>query len=653
MTPHQLQGNPETNHDLAQAGPDMPELIPGTPLAKNAHATAKGTKWSGAIWLDYVLEGLVGAAILIELIVILINIFSRLITGNSILWAQEVSEIAIYIVAFIGGAVAYAKGAHMSIQGLIARLPDRWEPYLRALADWLVFTMGAGMAVLFLPVLLQRWEEHTPIMGVPALYISAPLEVGMVLTCYFALHKLSRLNRRVAAVAFAIAALMIGAVLAAQPVLSNATPNTVLFMVLALLFITLFLGVPVAFVLVLASAVYLFWGGISEVVAVPIGMQSGANSFLLLAIPFFILTGSIMNFAGLTVPLARLVDALIGHIKGGLLQVVVVTMYIFSGISGSKVADVAAVGTTMRDMLDERKVPRGEVVAVLSASAIMGETVPPSIVLLVLGSITTLSTGTLFLAGLLPAAFLGLCIMALIFVRAAKARTAASPKSSWRTRGKAAFFALPTLILPLGLVLGIVMGIATPTEVSAIAVAYAFILAAAYRKGDRKLVWSTLRETTTTAGMVLFIIAAASPFAQTLAAAGVSAEIGELMAGLAGSNFLFMLISIVLLVIMGQLLEGLPAMLIFAPLLMPIAVEFGINPVQYSMVLIVSMGIGSFAPPAGVGFYVASATGRETVEKSLRHFYPYLIVLFAGLFLLALIPWFSTFLPLMFGLNVD
>jgi TRAP transporter, DctM subunit len=609
--------------------------------------------WSGARWLDAAFEGVVGAAIVIELVVILFNIAMRLATGNSVTWTQEISALAIYIVAFMGGAIAYGRGAHMSIQALVSRLPASWHPYQKALADWLVFTTALISLVLFVPVLLQRFDEHTPILDLPTFYVSLPFAVGMAMTAYSALVKLVRQQPRAAIGGLVLAAAIVGLVAGLQPLTLALSSDTLLIVVLVFLFVVLFLGVPVAFVLMMASGVFLLWGGISELVAVPIGMQSGANSFLLLAIPFFILVGSLMSLAGLTAPLAKLVDAILGRIKGGALIVVVVTMYIFSGISGSKVADVAAVGTTMRDMLDERKVPRGEVVSVLSASAIMGETVPPSIVLLVLGSITSLSTTTLFLAGLIPAAVLGVCVMVVIFVRARRHETIPAPKTSIAEKGKATVFALPTLILPVGLVAGIVAGIATPTEVSGLAVAYALVLAFAYRRGGAALLWQSLRETTTTAGMVLFIISAAAPFAQTLASAGVSAAIGDMMSGLGGSTLLFMLISIVILIIMGQLLEGMPAVLIFAPLLLPIAVQFGINPVQYSMVLVVAMGIGSFAPPAGIGFYVASATGRETVERSVRHFYPYLLVLVAGVVLLALVPWFSTVLPSAMGLSIE
>ncbi|WP_285249768.1 TRAP transporter large permease subunit [Pseudarthrobacter sp. fls2-241-R2A-168] len=628
---------------------ELEEVIPSD-AEEILHHDHVPPRWSGALWFDKALEGVVGAAIIAELVVILLNIMIRVITGDSVLWTQEVSEIALLTIAFIGGAIAYPKGAHMSVQALIMRLPAAWKPYLAALVDWLVLVMSAGTFALFVPTLVQQLEEKTPILQLPVFWVSLPFSLGMVLIAWFALLKLWRQERRPVLVAAGITAVLFALVAMAQPLFYYASPNALLAVVLAVLFILLFLGLPIAFVLALASGIYLYLGGISEISAIPIGMASGAKGFVLLAIPFFILAGTVMNSAGLTLPLARLVDALIGHLRGGLLQVVVVTMYIFSGISGSKVADVAAVGTTMRGMLEERKYPRGEVVAVLSASAIMGETIPPSIVLLILGSITTISTTTLFLAGFVPAAFLALVVMALVFLRAKKQGGVASPKATWRARGTATFFAIPTLLLPVGMVVGILSGFATPTEVSSVAVAYAFILAAAYRRGSRKLLGDTLRETTTTAGMVLFIIAAASPLAQTLAVAGVSQQIHDLMSGLGDSPLLFMLFTIVLLVIMGQLLEGLPAVLIFAPLLLPIAVDFGVNPVQYAMVLIISMGIGSFAPPAGVGFYVACATGHETVERSLKHFWPYLIAVFLGLLVLAAVPWFSTFLPALAGL---
>ena len=635
--------------------PDVPPVLHGQPAAAPGATETKRDRfrrsgtvehgWSGAVWLDRVLEGVVCAAILGELLVVLLNIASRVLTGDSVLWTQEVSHVALSTVAFVGGAIAYPKGAHMSVDALVTKFPASWRRHQAALVDWLVLSMAAGMVVLFEPVLVQRWADHTPIMHIREFWLSLPMELGMALICWFALYRLSL--RGIPAVAGGL----IGAVLAGVAVrlLGNwaltASTQALLGAVLVVLFALLFVGVPIAFVLALASAMYIYWGGFSAVSAVPIGMESGANGFLLLAIPFFILAGAIMNSAGLMAPLARVCEAFIGHFKGGLLQVILPTMYIFSGISGSKVADVAAVGTSMRDMLDEREYPRGEVVAVLSASAVMGETIPPSLVLLVLGSVTSISTVALFAAGVLPAAFLALCVMALITVRARKLTAIASPKASWRERGRALFLAIPVLILPVGLVLGIVSGTATPTEVSGLAAAYGLLIVFAYKRATVRVFWDAFRETATSAGMILFIIAAAAPFAQTLAIGGVSEQISEIMGNLGGSRILFFALCILLLVVMGQILEGLPAVLIFAPLLLPAAIELGIDPVQYSMVLIVAMGIGSFSPPAGIGFYVASAIGRESMEKSLRHFLPYLLALIVGLIVLAAVPWISTVLP--------
>lgn len=339
-------------HTLAPK--DLEEVLPSD-AEEILHHGHVAPRWSGAVWLDKALEWTVGAAILAELVVILLNIMVRVVTGDSVLWTQEVSEIALLTIAFVGGAIAYPKGAHMSVQALVMRLPASWKPYLAALVDCLVFVMSAGAFALFIPTLVQQLEEKTPILQLPVFWVSLPFSVGMVLIAWFAVLKLWRQPRRAVVLAVGITAVLAAAVLFAQPLFYYASPNLLLGVVLVALFALLFLGLPIAFVLALASGIYLYLGGISEVSAIPIGMASGAKGFVLLAIPFFILAGTVMNSAGLTLPLAKLVDALIGHLRGGLLQVVVVTMYIFSGISGSKVADVAAVGTTMRGMLEERK----------------------------------------------------------------------------------------------------------------------------------------------------------------------------------------------------------------------------------------------------------------------------------------------------------
>jgi tripartite ATP-independent transporter DctM subunit len=632
------------------------EQIPHASLAAAAASdggvtTTAPAGWSGAVWLDRTLEGIVAVALVSELGSLLLNIFSRAVLGSSILWTQEVAELALITVAFIGGAIAYPKGAHTSVDAVVARLPRGWRPATTALVDWFVLAVGAAGLALSVPTLRQHWAEKTPIMHLRVFWLALPLSVGMLLIAYFAVRRLAVQPRRSVLAAGAGVAAIVAAVVLSKDPLQQLPPNSLLAVVLVTLLALLLLGVPIGFVLVTSSVLYLYLTGVSPV-AVPLGMETGAKSFVLLAIPFFILAGGVMTNAGLTRPLAQFVESLLGHVRGGLLQVVVVTMYIFSGISGSKVADVAAVGSTMRGMLDERGHERGETAAVLSASAIMGETIPPSIAMLVLGSVTSISTSALFLAGIVPAGVLGLCLMALIYVRARKSDGAPLARASWSSRGRLTLRALPTLVLPVGLVGGILFGVATPTEISAVAVLYALVLAVlVFRSFGGRVAWRTVAETATTSGMVLFIIAAASPFAQTLSLAGVPQQIESAMGQLGGSRALFLIASIITLAFMGQLLEGLPAILVFGPLLIPLAQDFNVNPIQYALILIFAMGIGSFAPPAGLGFYVACAVGRATFEKTVRHLLPYLAVLLVGLLVVAFVPWFSLVLPRLFGLG--
>jgi tripartite ATP-independent transporter DctM subunit len=607
--------------------------------------------WSGAKWLDRSLETILAVAIVGQLVVLLLNVFTRSFLGFSLLWSQEVAQLTLNTVAFVGGAVAYPRAAHTSVEALVIRLPPKWRPAIAAAVDWAVCAMGLGALLLSLTPLLSDMNQQTQVLHMSQFWLDLPLSVGMALIVYFALRRLWLQPRKLVLLTGAVVAVIV-ALLAVfvQQEAGALDPSVILAVDLSVLIILLLLGVPIGFVLIIASILYLYLDGGTSPIAVPMGMLQGANSFVLLAVPFFVLAGALMSNAGLTAPLARFISSFVGHFRGGLLHVVVLTMYIFSGISGSKVADVAAVGTTMRPMLDERGYQREEMVAVLSASAIMGETVPPSIGMLVLSSITTVSTGALFSAGLVPAAIVGICIIALIVVRSRKHGGDSIPKSTWRTRGVLSYKAVPALILPVGLVAGILFGVATPTEISAVAVLYAVLLAAlGYRTLTLELAWRTMIEAATMAGMVLFIITAATPFAQTLTLAGIPQAIAAGIASLGGSTVLFLLATIVALVIMGQLLEGLPALLIFGPLLVPLAPQFGVNPLQYALVLIFAMGLGSFAPPVGVGFYVSCAVGGTSFERSIRHFLPYAAVLIVGLLLVAFVPWFSLVIPNLVG----
>jgi tripartite ATP-independent transporter DctM subunit len=296
-------------------------------------------------------------------------------------------------------------------------------------------------------------------------------------------------------------------------------------------------------------------------------------------------------------------------------------------------------------VMKKHRYDAGETAAVLASSAIMGETVPPSIAMLVLASVTSLSIGTLFVAGLLPAAVMAVCLMALIYARAGKHRD--SPKRyTPREVGRAAIDAVPALIAPVILVGGIVSGLATPTEVSSTAVIYAILVSVLFYKAlSLKGFWSVMVDTSAKAGMVLFITSTASTFSWSLTLAKIPQQIAAMLSILQGSSWLFMLGTIVTLVLMGALLEGLPALLIFGPLLLPVAPSFGIDQLQYGIVMIIAMGVGAFSPPIGVGMYVTCSICETTMESATRHMLPYLAVLAIGLLLVAFVPWFTLIVP--------
>lgn len=364
---------------------------------------------------------------------------------------------------------------------------------------------------------------------------------------------------------------------------------------LTVFFAAIFAGVPVGFVLLLATATYLWAADAGPLLVLPQTMVNGTGNFILLAIPFFILAGLIMERGGISVRLVHFIHTLVGHWRGGLLQVTVASMYVVSGLSGSKPADVAAVGTVMRDQLRERH-GAAEGAAVLAASAIMGETVPPSIAMLIVGSITSVSVGAMFIGGLMPAAVMALCLMILIYARAKRAGNSRTPRASLRTRMEAGLGAVLPLMMPAILLGGILLGIATPTEIAAFAVLYGLALAMGlYREMSLGTLIRTVLDTAALTGVLLFIFAAASGFSWTLTVAYLPQRLVELLHAIGASTNIFILGSIVLLILVGVLLEGLPSLNVVAPLLIPIAGKLGLGEMHYALVLIIAMGIAFHA----------------------------------------------------------
>lgn len=597
--------------------------------------------------VDTVVAASLVVALGTELVVVFSNVVSRALFSYAFLWTDEAAKLALSMMAFVGGAYAYRNNAHTFIRVIVSRLPEPAEMFALAFADWLVILTALVTAWTSIPILVQRWTEYTPILSMRQTWIAVPLTISAALLVIYAIARLADKPGRAIFGSGLLLCVLLAALFGSEPIWQDAlSGNGALFTSLALVFAAVFGGLPIAFGLILSTEAYLYLSGSIPLVAVPQNMIDGTGKFVLLALPFFILAGLIMERGGISARLIRFVQAFVGHIWGGLLQVVIASMYLVSGLSGAKTADVAAVGSVVREALQREGYDIGEGVAVLSASAAMGECVPPSIAMLVLGSITTISIGALFIAGLVPAAVIALFLMALVYGRARHLQFPRSPRANLEER----IVSLLGAILPLGMLVilfgGILLGIATPTEVSSFAVVYGLVLAGGiYRALSWRGLIGLVIDGANLAGMVLFILAAASTFSWVLTVAGLPQQLVHLINSVSDSRWVFLVGSLLLLVLLGSLLEGLPALLILAPLLLPIATAVGIPRLHYGIVLLIAMGIGAFLPPLGVGFYVSCAVLGADMEPSARAMLPYVCVLIVGLLVVAFVPSFTLALP--------
>jgi tripartite ATP-independent transporter DctM subunit len=372
-------------------------------------------------------------------------------------------------------------------------------------------------------------------------------------------------------------------------------------------------------------------------------MDEGMSHLVLLSVPLFVFLGVVLELSGMAKAMVRFLASILGHVRGGLSYVLVGGMYLVSGISGSKAADMAAIAPVLFPEMRKRGVDEGEMIALLAATGAQTETIPPSIVLITIGSVTGISIAALFSGGLVPALVLAALLCFVIWWRNRKVAMAGATRASWKEIGLAFLIASPALALPFIIRAAVIEGVATATEVSTIGIAYALIAGAlVYRQLDFRKLWPALVDTAALSGAILLIIGTATAMAWALTQSGFSRQLAQVMTQLPGGATGFLIVSIFAFIILGSVLEGIPAIVVFGPLLFPIAKQFGINDIHYSMVVVLAMGIGLFAPPFGVGYYAACAISRVSPSKGMKPIIGYIIALTVGTFIIAAFPSLST-----------
>lgn len=410
-------------------------------------------------------------------------------------------------------------------------------------------------------------------------------------------------------------------------------------------------GVPIAFALGGAAL-----AGLWLLEGVPLGVVAsrtfGAmDSFALLAIPFFILAGELMETGGISQRLVTLARVLVGHIRGGLGNVVIVAMVFFSGISGSTNADAAAVGSVMIPPMKKQGYDGAQAGAIVAAAAGMGILVPPCLTMVVYGSVTNTSIATLFAAGFLPAFIMAVALGLHVRWDAKRAGIPSDRRASWRERGRALADASWALLLPIIIFGGILGGIFTPTEAAVAAVIYAVIVGMMiYREITPRYLFRCLVRAGVTSGVVMMMIAGANIFAWLMTVEGVPATLASAIQGVGGGKWTFLILSVLVFLPLFALLDGLPGMLMVMPVFVPIAQQLGVDLVHYGIIITTVMGIALFLPPFGVGLYIVLGLSGATLGALSRYLLPYLATMTVIALLIALVPWIVYIVPYLLGL---
>ena len=414
--------------------------------------------------------------------------------------------------------------------------------------------------------------------------------------------------------------------------------------------VLILLGVPVAFVLALISIPPLVEIGI-PLSLIPQRLYSGMESFTLLSIPFFILAGELMDRVGITVRLFNMARALVGHFRGGLGQVVVVTEYLFSGISGSVVADTAAVGSIVVPALEKNGYTRQKATGIVCGACAMGILVPPSISMIVYGALANVSIGALFAAGFIPAALSAAVIMILLYVEARRTGIPVQKRADLREVVQTLKEAVWALLMPVIIFGGILGGIFTATEAAVVAVVYALCIDAfVYRELTWKLLVDVLVRSARTTGVVMLLIAASTIFSWFLTLQQVPQLLTDFVVDNNLSSPVVILLVIVFFLFLGAVMDGLAAMIMAVPILLPLFATVGLDPFHMGIVIVATTGLGIYTPPVGAGLFVACSVGRVTIEETTVAMFPYLVVVTLSVVLIAYVPGIVTFLPRILGL---
>uniref|UniRef100_UPI000D3B2C65 TRAP transporter large permease n=1 Tax=unclassified Variovorax TaxID=663243 RepID=UPI000D3B2C65 len=617
--------------DAANEAHDASESDPASFVARTEHL------------LGTLVDGAAGALVLADVAVLLAGVVARFVLHKPLIWSDELASMLFIWLAMLGAVVALRRGEHMRMTAMVSKLAPPRRRFAEAVS---LYAALAFLAMVAWPAWEYASEERfitTPALDISNAWRAAALPVGLALMALFAALRLLRdVDWKTSVQALAVVLTLVAAFTFGRAAFDDLGRLNLLVFFVGVVLACVLCGIPIAFAFGLGTFGYL---ALTTDTALPViigRMDEGMSHLILLAVPLFVFLGLLIEMTGMAKAMVAFLASLLGHVRGGLSYVLVGAMYLVSGISGSKAADMAAIAPALFPEMKKRGAAEGELVALLAATGAQTETVPPSLVLITIGSVTGVSIAALFTGGLLPAVVLGLMLCVVVYLRNRHEDLGQVARPALRQVLKLALVALPALALPFVIRAAVVEGVATATEVSTIGIVYAVVAGlVVYRQFDWRRLGPMLVATASLSGAILLIIGTATAMAWGLTQSGFSRWLAEIMAGLPGGAPMFLAVSLVAFVVLGSVLEGIPAIVLFGPLLFPIARQLGIHEVHYAMVVVLSMGLGLFAPPLGVGYYAACAIGRVPPDEGIRPIVGYMLALGVGTVAVAAVPWLS------------
>src|SRR5450631_648948 len=604
-------------------------------------------------WLAVLLRGVeyfAGLVLAVDVAVVFASVIFRYFLHSPIFWAEEIARALMVMQVFFGAATVLGRGRHVGIDSFRALFPKTWTQALIQMCCWIIVAVSGTLFFSSCGLLIDSGGQTTSI-GLPQVIYVWPVVIGSFIMTVFGIANALAGPRRTIWTTL-LAAIVLTAAVSAWNI---AFPEQAIrpWLLLLTAFIGgLLIGMPIAFVLAFASLLYFLADPSLPLLVYSQQVLSGMDHFVLLAIPFFVLAGLLMEANGMSSRLIELLLRMFGRVRGGLNLITITATAFFSGVSGSKLADIAAVGGIVMPAVRRTRQDPNEAAGLLACSAVMAETIPPCINMIIMGFVANISIAGLFVAGLVPAAVLALALAALaVFVGRKIDPDEAFPQ---RTPLLALLGGALVALVMVGMIgKGVTSGVATSTEVSAFAVVYALVVGGlAFREMSMRAVAELFMRSAAMAGGILFIVAAASSVSFALTIEQIPQLVSSTLISFAhhyGSS-MFLLLSVLVMVVFGAVLEGAPALIIFGPLLTPIAQQLGVHPLHFGTVMVIAMGLGLFAPPIGLGLFATCAITGTRVRDVAGPMAKYLAVLLATLILLVLVPSFSLWLPNRFGL---